>query len=169
MRFLTRDWHAGKLPDDEGEDISAAYRAHRSSVLANLPVAFREFVQTVDIHDALVREIRLDRMRGTLELELRAGDLQAGYFDLVIRYAGIDLRTLDTTVLASIGRETRAEALYHEADLAPGELYEHRWLWWPYQDLDIRFRAFDFVVVPRPDRAFERSSDAFVEIRSLAV
>ena len=132
-------------------------------------MTFREFAETVDIHDALVREIRLDRQRSTLEIDLRAGDLQAGYFDLAIRYSGVDLQALDTSVLASISRDTQAEALYHEVDVATTESYEHRWLWWPYQDLDIRFRAFDFLIEPRPDRAFERSAAGFVDIRSPAV
>jgi hypothetical protein len=164
VRFLTRAWHAGHTSDEEAEEIGAAYRAHRMSVLPQLPERFRVFAETIDIHDARVREIRLDWHAGTLAIDLRAGDLQAGYFDLGIRYAGVDVGALDTRALAAIGQNPRAEALYHEVDVAPGEWYEHRWLWWPYQELDVRFRGFAFVTEPRPDRAFDRPTESYVEI-----
>jgi hypothetical protein len=133
-----------------------------------LPARFRTFAETVDIHDGLVREIRLDRRAATLAIDLRVGDVQTGYFDLAIRYGGVDLGVLDERALAAIGRDVRAEALYHEVDVAPDGWYEHRWLWWPYRDLDVRFRDFEFATEPRPDREFGRSTDAYVELRDPA-
>jgi hypothetical protein len=164
VRFLTRAWHAGDTPDEDEEAIGAAYRAHRASVLPALPARFRAFAETIDIHDARVRGIHLDRRARTLELSLRSGDLPTGYLDLEVRYLGVDLGSLDTGALEAIGRNPRAEALYHEVDVAGKGWFEHRWLWWPYQDLDVKFRAFDFATEPRPDRAFERADDAYVEI-----
>jgi len=168
VRFFTRAWHAGETSDEEATAVAEAYREHRASVQPKLPERLGTFVETIDIHDARVREIRLDASTATLQVDLRAGDLQAGYFDLGIRYGGVDLAALDRTMLASIAQDPHAEALYDEVDVTPGGWYEHRWLWWPYRDLDVRFRSFDFAVEPRPDRSFERAVVPYVELHSAA-
>jgi hypothetical protein len=166
MHFLTRDWHAGDMSDERADELSEAYRAHLAAVLPRLPERFRAFTEAVSVHDALVRAIRLDRAAGTLELELRAGDQQVGYFDLSIRYLGVRAERLDSNSLAAIAQDRESEALYVEADqIAPAE-YEHRWLWWPYQDLDVRFSEVEYATAPRPDRTFARAAEPFVEIVS---
>jgi hypothetical protein len=164
VRFLTRDWHAGARSDAESEATAAAYSAHRASVLPLLPVRFRIFAETIDIHDAMVRAIRLDLLADTLRIDLRAGDLQQGYFDLSLRYGVVDASTIDRRALALIAQDPNAEALYHEVDIAANGRYEHRWLWWPYQELDVRFVEFDFATELRSDRTFQPSASPFVEI-----
>jgi hypothetical protein len=164
VRFLTRDWHGGARSDAESEAVAAAYNAHRASVLPLLPVRFRVFAETVDIHDAMVREIRLDLVADTLCIDLRAGDLRQGYFDLSIRYGVVDVSTINRRALALIAQDPDAEALYHEVDVAANGRYEHRWLWWPYRELDVRFVEFDFATELRSDRIFQLSAAPFVEI-----
>jgi hypothetical protein len=163
MRFFTKAWHSGDMSDERADDVRAAYQSHLASILPELPNAFRSFVQTVSIHDALVRAVRLNRDAAVLELELRAGDQQAGYFDLCIRYCGVQL-DVDSRVLAKIAEDDEFEALYDEADLAAGAGYEHRWLWWPYQEVNIRFTEFEYAVTPSPSRSFDRVANPFVEI-----
>ena len=152
------------MSDERVDDVRTAYQSHIATILSELPKAFRSFVQTVSIHDALVRAIRLDRGAAMLELELRVGDQQAGYFDLSIVYRNAQLDHVDSRLLAKIAGGDGFEALYDEADLAPGAGYEHRWLWWPYQELNIRFTEFEYAVTPRLSRTFDRVANPFVEI-----
>jgi hypothetical protein len=166
MHFLTRAWHAGEMSDDRADELSEAYRAHQAAVLPQLPERFRAFTAAVSVHDARVRAIRLDRAAATLELELRAGDQQGGYFDLSIRYRGVHVDRLEASALAAIAQERESEALYVEADLIAPTEYEHRWLWWPYQDLDVRFSEFEYAITPRPNRTFTRDTEPYVEIPS---
>lgn len=164
MRFLTRAWHAGDLDDDRADAIAAEYQAHRVAVASRLPTRLQAFDARFSVHDALVRAIQLDPAARTLRLELVVGDLRTGYADLRLEYQDVDVATLDTGTLADIARDPRAEALYDEVDIASDGRFEHRWLWWPYRELDVRFGAFDFEAVPRPDREVERAAEPYVEI-----
>lgn len=163
MHFLTREWHSGALSDNQTEAAEAAFRAHQAAVAPQLTGQLRRFVQTVSVHDALVRQVHVDRTKASLTLDLRAGDLEVGYFDLTIRYEGVQLEGVDVAVLRAIAHDPEAEALCDEADLAPGGRFVHRWLWWPYQYLNVTFSAFTFQVVPVPGRTFERSREPYVE------
>ena len=164
MKFFTKAWHAGDMSDDRVDEIRADYLSHLATVLLALPRQFRSFAETISIHDAQVRSIRLDRTSGVLELELRAGDRQVGYFDLTITYRGVQFDSLDSHALAEIAAGTEFEALYDEVDVAQHGGYEHRWLWWPYRDLNIRFAAFEYAVSPKANRDFDRTATPFVEI-----
>jgi hypothetical protein len=164
MRFLTSAWHAGEFSDERSDELLREHRAHATAVLPRLPVAFRAFAESVSIHDALVRQIRLDRRAATLQLDLRAGDQQVGYFDLGIRYSGVLLDTIDIGTFRAIAQDPDAEALYDEADAVSASVFEHRWLWWPYRELVVRFADFAYQIEPRGDRRFDRQDEPYVDI-----
>jgi len=164
MHFFDRAWHAGDMSDDRADEVRSAYEVHVTAILPRLPTRLRAFVQTVNIHDAQVRAVRLNRALHALELHLRAGDRQVGYFDLDIVYRDVRLDRLDSNTRKQIASDGESEALYDEVDLAGRAEYEHRWLWWPYRELDVQFSEFDYSVTPRADRPFDRVANPFVEI-----
>jgi hypothetical protein len=108
----------------------------------------------------------VDGRASTIGIALRAGDQQVGYFDLDIHYLGVHVDSVDTAALAAAARDPDVEALYDEVDVVATNTFAHRWLWWPYQDVDILFDQFDFCVQPQPDRSFTRGTDPYVEIRA---
>lgn len=162
MKFFTREWHGGD--DDEPDGRFEAYRVHLDGILSRLPPRLLTFAKAVNVHDALVRQVRLDRRARALTLDLRVGNTGSGYFDLDIHYGGLQLATLDGQALARIAQNQRAEALYDEFDLAPNGRFVHRWLWWPYEDVDLEFESFEFTCEPRDGREFEYPAAPFVEI-----
>ena len=164
MRFLTRAWHSGELSDSDHEAAAAAYRAHRATVLPRLPETARWFAETVDIHDGLLRAVTLDREAATLQLRLRCGDLERGYFDLELTYSGVRVDRLDVPVLRTIAASEPPEALYLEEDVIEAGWYVHRWLWWPFRrELDVEFADLTFQREPRAAREFERSASSYAE------
>lgn len=164
VRFLTRAWHAGDYSDEEADAVLSAYHVHRSAILPRLPNTLLMFSETVDVHDGLLRVATLNRADRTLQVGLRCGDLDKGYYDLDMSYIGIDLERLDVPVLKTIAEASRSEALYLEEDIVEPEWYVHRWLWWPFRrELDIDFADFTFTCEPRPDRDFAPVATPFVE------
>lgn len=165
MRFFSSRWHGGDLPDDESDAVIPAYEAHLARIRDRLPPSLRAFSESVSIHDGLLRACVVDHARGTVTLELLVGDLGAGYADLRLAYGGVQFAhtTLDTLALAA--RDPRAEALYDELDIAPDGALVHRWLWWPYLDVELRFTEFGYEGTPRADRDIVRADRVFTETR----
>jgi hypothetical protein len=161
MRFFTSRWHGGEISDAESDAVVTAYKAHIGSIAEQLPPALREYSQRLSIHDALLQSCRIDDAGGTLELTLIVGDREVGYSDLRLSYGGVALAHADRQALSMIARNPEAEALYDEIDLSRDGAFIHRWLWWPYTEVDIQFAGFAYAVTPRPrDRALEGEARA---------
>ena len=155
--------------DAHSDAVVAAYQQHRASITDALPQRFQEFESSHSIHDAQVRRLRLDHGQRTLGMELIAGDNDRGYSDLHLTYLGVDRLPSVAPVLARIAGNSEAEALYAEIDVGADGTFLHRWLWWPYEELDICFTAFDFAVTPRTRRSFRRPSVQFVQVAGAVV
>lgn len=139
MQFFSRAWQAGDLTEEEAEAVSERYyREHLPAIASRLSPALRELAEhraasgeILGIHDALIRRSVVNRSRGELRLELRAGDLQVGYYDLDLIYDRVDFARSDWAVLRQAGSAERVELLYHEIDLTTDEWFVHRILCWP--------------------------------------
>lgn len=84
MEYFTRAWALGDLSDEEFEEVEERYRDHMGSLDEDGPV--RQFASTISLNDAYLD--RLDYSDGALSLRLLTGDLQRGYWQTVIHYAG---------------------------------------------------------------------------------
>ena len=163
MRFLTSAWHSGQLTDSEAEAAEAALRTRQDRIRPRLAAPVQELMDHVNLHDALLCQARLNRSKRTLDLFLLGGDAPRGYFDLALHYQGLDLDAMEAESLARIAENPEAEALYTEIDLDDKGRCVHRWLWWPYAELDITFESLEFGVVPRADRNPRRATEPYVE------
>ena len=130
MRFFTREWHSGELPDDEADAVGVAYHAHIQSLSEALPPGVRELATTLNLHDALVRRVLLDGNRRELRLELRCGDQQRGYEDVALTYHGTVLTQQSLHDLRG-ATERGGEVLYDEVDVIGDGLFSHQLLLWP--------------------------------------
>ncbi len=142
------------MPDAEAERVPAAYLAHFSALGPTVPDAARRLTKEVSLHDGLLRGV--ERGSGRLELLLRAGDQQVGYFDAWLQYdeAGID--EADAQFLKSaIGRRD-IELLYDEFD-AHETGWVHRLLFSPYHEVSVRFAVINLQVFPAAGR-FDRGT-----------
>ncbi len=149
MKFFTPAWHSGALdsvgPDTAFED----YRRHLAPLLPHLPPDVQTLANT-NLHDGLL--FYLASGADSLEMTLRCGDLQVGYFDLVLNYFGVVSSAEFTEMLAEIAPVTHrraakhntrcSEALYNEIDM-DGEWIIHRILFIAgnnYQEMTVRFK-----------------------------
>src|SRR5687768_9470955 len=95
------------------------------------------------VDDGLVVEVQHQRPQKTLRMVLRCGDLQMGYYDLILTYEGASLTPRDEQTLARVARTTRdhrrheCDLAYHEVDVvdmvetSDGGGIEHRFLFHP--------------------------------------
>lgn len=171
MKFFTPAWCSGGLSDDEFDAVVPAYWAHIEALAPRLPETLRALATDVSLHDGLIRRFLVDRSLGRLTVELCCGDLQTGYFNLGLRYLGVDMNSLDISVLKELAEASGTEALYDEVDQDSDEVYVHRILFWigreksrdPYRDVEVRFRELDMQQTPCPDRGFDKIETRYEE------
>lgn len=167
MRFFTEEWATGGLSDAEYEQRLSAYDEHLAKILSSLTPSARILATSIEVHDALLEEVVLEPARQKLSLSLVCGDLQEGYFDLQIRYLGVDPGSFDRLGWERIAAASKSELLYHELDLSAGDGFEHRFLFHPYREVAIQFRSLSLRVADRADREDRSRSARTVRFREL--
>ena len=145
MRFFTREWHGGAMPDAEAERVVSMYEAHLTALGPRLPSDARRLQTEVRLHDGLLRAVK--SAAGRVELIFRAGDNSIGYFDARLSYDDASLSISDEQFLANATGRRDVELLYDEFDAAD-TYWVHRFLFWPYHEVSVHFGAFTLVVTP---------------------
>ena len=163
MKFFTRAWCEGKV--DESEDRGQMYVDHLAGIKSQFSptlraLAFDEF----PLHDGLIRQIIVSRQSKSIQLLLRCGDRQMGYFDLNVSYFKVDFKHSDVSELASVANHARTEILYDEIDLHNESDFEHRFIFWPTGEAIIVFREVTFEMNPASGRDFVALPKRFSEL-----
>ena len=161
MRYFTPAWHSdGDATRHPGKE----YKAHVAALLPQMPPDVRTLATRVNIHDGLLWRMAADEARGALSLTLRCGDLQRGYFDLGLEYAGVCFSPALSEGLSGLaGQPTdrdlqyiprRSEALYDEV-AREGEAWVHRILFisrGDYLELTVHFKGLQVRISPASGR-----------------
>jgi hypothetical protein len=157
MKFFSPAWHRGHLSDHEAARAPAEYETHIERLVPPLPAAGRRFVREISLLDGLTRSLSVER--DTLDLVFRAGDQQVGYFDARLRYTGAELTSDSESFLRAIVGDRNVDLLYDEFDSAgDGKEWIHRFLFWPYHEICVRFAGFDLEITPAA-RRFDEGQD----------
>lgn len=137
MKFFTMAWWCGCQTGDAG-DPSAAYAAHLAAVRDRLPPDLLATEESVSLHDARLRELRL--ADGTLVLGL---DSYAGDERLTLTYTGVERFESAADPAVGLGGPAGYGDLgYCEVDALPGGAFEHRLLFSTGIELAVVFRGF---------------------------
>jgi hypothetical protein len=153
MKFFDQDWHSGVLDDAEYESRSALYSEHVSRLFRTFPRSLYELTTSPVMHDALVRGYSLDKTSGILTLQLRGGDLQRGYEDIDISYDNAVVPEESSAVLQGVTGVRDAELISDEIDVDhAANLFVHRMVFAPFQEVEIRFANVAVLRRPVADR-----------------
>ena len=104
------------MPDEEADRIPTAYEAHVRELAPALPAPARRLVRETSLHDGVMR--RVSHEGDTLDMLIRAGDQQTGYFDARLRYAAAQVTAANEQFLRTIVGNRDVELLYDEFDSA---------------------------------------------------
>ena len=138
MRFLSREWATGGLPDDEWEERLSSFRRRVEELRGLLGHGAEALLEDVNLHDAQPHSFQV--ADDTVALQVLAGDLQHGYEWIELRYVGAAVGSADE-VLAWIDLPG-CEVLYDEVDVS-GDEYVHRLLLDPVGEFTVRFQALE--------------------------
>ena len=162
MRFFTRAWHGGEMPDAEAERIASMDEAHLAALGPRLPSDARRLWTEVSLHDGLLRAV--ERAANRFEVFFRAGENSTGYFDARLSYNDVSLSPSDEQFLRNAVGRRDVELLCDEFDAADMH-WVHRFLFWPYHEVSVHFGAFTLEVTPALRRfdTDEAESDASIK------
>jgi hypothetical protein len=166
MKYFTENWHKGEFSELKTETIRQAYWQHLQTLQSRFSEQVFELANKINLHDSLIRKVISNTKDHTLLLELMCGDLSTGYFELELKYKGVDLMTSDLNILRTVTLEKKNEILYDEVDVSQ-EGYIHRLLFWPYREIDINFTELSLRKRPSLNRNTPTpvTSDRFIEIK----
>jgi hypothetical protein len=155
LKFFTTEWLMGDLSDAEVERAWPAYEAHLIALGPRLPKDARRLWTELSLHDGLVRAV--GRTESRLEVIVRAGSNQVGYFDARLAYGDVRLSPIDEQYLRSAIDRRDVELLHDEFD-SSGDLWVHSLLFCEgprpvtYREVSIHFGAFTLAVDPAQGR-----------------
>jgi hypothetical protein len=148
VKWFTREWVSGQLPDEEWEKRRREYVAHLDAIGHHFRDGTEELIASLNLHDA---QILSESAAGTtFNLQVLAGDLQRGYERISLVYGDAVVNRPNSTPLDDTGFEIVAD----EVDLGPGGLFEHRFLLAPDGEVEIQFKRL--FVAREPASASER-------------
>jgi hypothetical protein len=137
VRFFTTAWWCGIQTDGVG-DPSDAYAAHLAAIRERLPPDLLVTEESVSLHDARLRALRL--VDGTLVLGL---DSLAGDERLTLTYTGVErFESVADPKVGLGGPAGYGDLGYYEVDALPGGTLEHRLLFSTGIELIVVFRDF---------------------------
>jgi hypothetical protein len=170
MKFFTLDiYHS---PDNDARLFIAAakaYERHLAGLRDVLPDELLDLANLPIVDDGLLVEARRNRSLGTLHLVLRCGNLQVGYYDLVLHYEGIQLSRETAWTLAQIARTTTNDRRHahdvacHEVDRSETGGVEHRLLFNPGVVIVLSCQRLWWQKIDQPDRTLPALTDRFPE------
>lgn len=171
MRFLTPEVYRSWYDDYESAELLreafGRCRTHLRALQDELPPHLLQLAFRKGADDALVVQVRHSPSERRLELVLRCGDLQVGYYDLTLTYTSARISAQDLRKLARVARTTRDawrrrhDLYFHEVDLGEHGGFEHRLLFHGPVWVGIRCSRLEWTAISRPDREIPRLTDRF--------
>ena len=161
MKFFTRDWFNGEMPDEEHEKAVPNYWSYFDSISKKFPYNILNLAKEISIHDGLIRKIIVDRTSTSIHLLLRCGNWQVGYFDLDIIYSGVLCNLSDIGAFESLSKNSESEIPYDEFDIESNRLYVHRIIFHPVHEISVTFSSFSYQKVSKSSREFDVQTPIF--------
>ncbi|HLP00123.1 MAG TPA: hypothetical protein VK171_16120 [Fimbriimonas sp.] len=112
MKFFKPKVCFGFTGAEKFEVVNREYSKHIESVSSMLDPRVIELSKLGDIDDALVSKIEWLRDGRNLRLTMRCGNLQVGYYNLVLTYVNAKISDPHKIVLSKIALGTRGQGSY---------------------------------------------------------
>ena len=161
MKYFTREWVSGSLTDEDWKKSQVLYLKHLDFILPRCSASVVELAKDISLHDGLIRRCIIDRRAAQLNLVLRCGDLQSGYFDISLQYLQVEFSMDKIVCLAKLARSCQVELLYDEIDLDENSNYVHSLIFSSFDEISINFSALKIKKEKQPDRSLPFEGDRF--------
>jgi hypothetical protein len=115
MKYFTREWCWGDLDDDQAEKVSKNYDRYLDSIRSSLPFALKLLGNNINLHDGIVKKVKVFGVKKSLGLSGIFGDLEIGYFNLSVEYRNI--HDLDLDWITGVFQRKKVEIIRDEIEV----------------------------------------------------
>lgn len=140
MRFLNRKWAEGGYEEQTTWLYWEVYLRHLESIAPDLPRnarALAAMTQGRNLVGNQVAATKLDREKASFHIVVRLNTIDGeAYLD--IEYRGVDVDSIDEHAFDKVDY-----LLTDEFDMAPNEMFEHRYLLSPEGEFAIQFNELE--------------------------
>ncbi len=165
MKFFTSAWLRSAKHDRDYKPVFESYSKHLETLKGILPDAALALATLPGLDDGIIVEASHDREQARLVLILRCGDLQVGYFDLVLTYDDAEISPIDERILARLSRSSdgdwRPDIAYHELNITTTGRIEHSLIFHPGRSFSIRCCKLEWEKIHRPNQVLPPLLDRF--------
>lgn len=164
MLYFTRAWANGEFDDEAADRVAKGYHDRLATLAPRMPQALRTLALDVQVHDAIIDQVRWHPAAGELTLTLATLTDEGEYRAVRLTYRGALLGEQRLETLRAAAWDRRTMILEQEVDTDNEEgLLIHRLLFWPHHELTIDFSELVVAIEPRSDRRV-KLDPAFLEI-----
>ena len=148
MRYFTLAREVGDLDEAAEDALADAYVARRAEITPRLPPALRTLAHDLYLHDAVVEVVTWQPRTHRLTLELVADERDGkSHLRLTLTYTDVRWDARQVEHVARLMKKG-CEILRDEVDVEDGAvgaapLYAHRLLLFPYDVVEVLFRALE--------------------------
>src|SRR6266496_1069983 len=89
MHYFTRAFCNGELSDEMFERQFLDYKQYIDRHIPSMSEPVRRLATEISLHDSKIMRALIDHSTREVQLLLRCGDLQQGYFDLALHYRDV--------------------------------------------------------------------------------
>lgn len=168
MKFQSPSW-------DDSPEVWAAFRQaherHLEKIRGVLPEHVLELATLPGLEDGLIVEYCYDKKKRLLHLVLLCGDLQMGYYDLIITYQGAEITPEHEKTLTHLAQSIDEHICLHrfEVDITEDNQIEHRLEFFTSDGkvwFAIRCEGLSWETVERPKQEFSPRPSRFYPDRT---
>ena len=149
MRFFTRGWTYGDMTDEAYDAVIPAYWRYVRGL--ELPESIDDLAH-LNPHDAFILDVDHQPEQAELLLRLRCGDLQAGYFDAILRFLGVAIDPEYVAWLQEARHPENVEIVYDEVDRFAADRFCYRILLDPVGEISFEFEDVTLTRAPVASR-----------------
>ena len=157
MKFFSKDWHTGRLPNDDADSMPARYKLHIANISVHLPIEVTRLISSFSLHDGLLQFFKIHASKNLIQMGLLCGDKISGYYNLTISYSGVSFRESIIAGVDEVAENSETEIISDEWDGHKDSLICHRLLFSNWQEISFFFKEIKFQVIDVPTRKLVRA------------
>jgi|GEM_PF-3153532 len=140
MKYFTSEWCWGDLSDNKIREISQNYDNYINRTYSKLLFPLKLLAKNINLHDGIVKKIKLSPSMENLIFYGVFGDLEIGYFNLKLEYKNV--RNFNVNVAFDIFSKKIVEIVRDEIEIIEdknGIIFFHRFIFSNKSQFQIEF------------------------------
>jgi tetratricopeptide (TPR) repeat protein len=173
MKFYIPYYPESLTPDEETQVVTRqhnAYAAYLDTIRERLPASLRYIAEKIHFGDHLLQELTVDLPAATVSLRIMGQTVThlSEEKTLQLRFGGVARCAVTNAVSPRLFGSKSLEGEMHEVELIEPDMFEFRLRFHGGAEIALRFREFDFEIIPDEYGSIGLSPEVAEEVANVA-